>query len=113
MWTRFFAFTFITEALVAYPLLKPVEKSPGRRIGAIAIANFVTHPLVFFFIAKVIHDRATMTLVAESWAVLAETFVYALIFPALGNLRAFAVSALANGVSFVLGSVATHLHLLR
>jgi hypothetical protein len=113
LWLRFFAFTTIIEALVAFPMLRSVDTSPSRRAGAILIANLTTHPLVFFFFARLLHDRTTLTLVAESWAVLAETGVYALIFSKLTWPRAFSVSALANGASYGLGIVATHLHILR
>jgi len=113
MWLRFFAFTTIIEALVAFPMLRSVDASPGRRAGAILIANLTTHPLVFFFFARVIHDRTLMTIGAESWAVLAETGVYALVFSKLTWPRAFSVSALANGSSYGIGIIATHLHVLK
>jgi hypothetical protein len=113
LWLRFFAFTTVVEALVAFPMLRAADASPWRRAGAILIANLTTHPLVFFFFARVLPDRLTLTIVAESWAVLAETGVYALIFSKLGWPRAFSVSALANGASYTLGIVATHLHVLR
>lgn len=113
LWLHFFAFTVIVEALVAFPMLGNSDKSIPRRIGAILIANFTTHPIVFFFLARVIHDRTAMTIIAESWAVLAETAVYALIFSNMKWSRALSVSALANAASFVLGSIATRMHLLR
>ena len=111
-WVRFFVFTFVVEAAVAFPMLRSVEPSPLRRIGAIVIANLTTHPLVFFFFARVLQDRSTLTIVAESWAVLAETGVYALVFRQLAWPRALAVSALANGASFALGTLATRAHVL-
>lgn len=111
-WVRFFAFTFLIEAAVAFPLLRAIDPSPTRRTGAILVANFTTHPVVFFFLARVIHDRSTMVVVAESWAVLAETGVYALVFSKLSWPRALGVSALANGASFALGALATRAHLL-
>ncbi len=113
-WLRFFAFTFTIEALVAFPLLKSVEASIPRRVGGILVANLTTHPLVFFFFARIFADDRTMlTLVAESWAVLAETGVYALVFTALDWRRAFGVSAVANAVSFLLGSMLVHAHVLK
>jgi hypothetical protein len=111
-WMRFFAFTVIVEALVAFPMLGATDKSSARRIGAILVANLTTHPLVFFFFARVMHDRTAMTIVAESWALLAETGVYALIFSSMKGSRALTVSALANAASFIVGSVATRLHWL-
>ncbi len=113
VWVRFFAFTVTVEMLVAFPMLASVDRSAARRIGAISIANLTTHPLVFFFFARVIHDRTALTFVAESWAVLAETGVYALVFSKLTWPRAFAVSALANGASYALGIVLTHWHVLK
>jgi hypothetical protein len=112
LWLRFFAFTVIVEALVAFPMLRETDRSVPRRIGAILVANFTTHPLVFFFWARLIHDRTVMTIVAESWAVLAETGVYALVFSSMRPSRALAVSALANATSFCIGTIATRLHWL-
>ena len=112
LWLRFFAFTVIVEALVAFPMLRSSDASVPRRIGAILVANFTTHPLVFFFWARLLHDRTTLIVVAESWAVLAETGVYALVFSDLKWPRALAVSALANAASFAIGTLATRLHVL-
>jgi hypothetical protein len=113
LWVRFFAFTVVVEMLVAFPMLRNVEPSVARRAGAIVIANLTTHPLVFFFFARLLHDRLTLTLIAESWAVLAETVVYVLIFPKLTWTRSFRVSLFANGASYALGIITTHLHILR
>ena len=113
-WLRFFLFTFAVEAAVAFPLLKSVDPSPRRRVAGILVANLTTHPLVFFFFARIFEaDRTMLTLVAESWAVLAETGVYALVFSALDWRRAFGVSAVANAASFLLGSMLVHAHVLR
>jgi hypothetical protein len=111
LWLRFFAFTVLVEALVAFPMLRSANASVPRRLGAILVANFTTHPLVFFFWARLLNDRTTLIIVAESWAVLAETGVYALVFSDLKWSRALAVSALANAASFGLGTIATRLHL--
>ncbi|MEO7112373.1 MAG: hypothetical protein ABI183_18150 [Polyangiaceae bacterium] len=112
LWVRYFAFTVIIEMLVAFPMLRSADVSVPRRIGAILVANFTTHPLVFFFWAKILHDRTVLTLVAESWALLAETGVYALIFSDLKWPRALAVSALANGASYSIGVIANRMHWL-
>lgn len=113
-WLRFFLFTFVVEAAIAFPLLKSVEPSVARRLGAILVANLTTHPLVFFFFARILADDRTMlTLVGESWAVLAETGVYALAISAADWRRAFGVSAVANAASFLLGSMLVHAHVLK
>lgn len=103
-WVRFFALTTLTELAVAVPLLAPQRL--GRRVLAVVIANFATHPFVWFFLARLGLSRLGLTLVAEPWALGFETLVYALVFPELPRSRALAASALANAASFGLGLLA-------
>lgn len=100
-WVRYFALTTLSELAVAVPLLS--SQPLGRRVLAVIVANFATHPFVWFFLARLGMSRLGLTLVAEPWAVGFETLVYALAFPALPRSRALAASALANGTSFAIG----------
>jgi hypothetical protein len=112
LWLRGFALTIATEQLVAVPLLRSVEPSLPRRMGAVLVANVATHPLVWFFFPHLGWSWTWVTLVSESWAFGFEVFVYASIFPGHWR-RAALVSACANGASYLLGLVAVPLGLLR
>jgi hypothetical protein len=72
-------------------------------VSAILVGNLMTHPIVWFVLPRWLPDRTLYVAVAEVWAILGETWVYALVFPGLGARRAFGVSAIANGVSYLVG----------
>lgn len=103
LWLRFFALTVLVELAVATPLLD--ARSLPRRLLAVVVANFATHPFVWFFVARLDLGRAALTGIAELWALAFETLIYALVFPAMRPSRALGVSALANGASFLLGAL--------
>jgi hypothetical protein len=109
LWLRYFALTLLIELAVAIPLLRGADGSVKRRALAVAVANLASHPLVWFVLARVISSRAVMVPVAETWAVVSETAVYALAFPSLPRTRALGVSAIANAASFLVGTVLTRL----
>ena len=101
-WVRFFGLTLGTELLVAAPLLAGPWP---RRLLAVTVANFATHPFVWFVLAQAGLSRTVLTLVAEPWALAFETLVYALAYPAMPRSRVLAASAIANAASYGLGSV--------
>ncbi len=106
-WVRYFTLTTLIELGVAVPVLS--GQPLGRRVLAVIVANFATHPFVWFFLARLGMSRLGLTLVAEPWALGFETLVYALAFPALPRSRALAASALANAASFAVGAVLARL----
>lgn len=116
LWVRFFVVTVLIEMAVALPLLARSTPTSAasewgtwpRRVLVVLIANFATHPFVWFVLARLGWSRLWLTLVGEAWAVGFETVVYALAIP-LPRSRALAVSALANGASFTLGHLAGNL----
>jgi hypothetical protein len=111
LWLRGFALTLATEELVAVPLLREVEPSLARRMGAVLVANVATHPLVWFFFPHLGWSWTWVTLVAEAWAFGFEVFVYALISPRRVG-RALLVSGCANLASYLLGLLAVRLGVL-
>jgi hypothetical protein len=113
LWLRGFGLTLLTEEIIAVPILRPVEPSTMRRIGAVLIANLATHPLVWFFFTHLGWSWTWVTIAAESFAFGFEVFVYALIFPSASLGRAALVSGCANGASYLLGLIAVALGLLR
>jgi hypothetical protein len=108
LWVRYFALTVALELLVAVPLLRD-HGSLSRRLTAVMVANFTSHPVVWFFIARVIATRSVMVPVAEAWAIASEAVVYALVFPTLSRPRALGISAVTNAASFLIGLVLTRL----
>lgn len=102
-WLRAFGLTVLIELAVALPLLAAVERSLGRRAGAVVTANLATHPLVWFLFPGLAFGHWTQFGLSEAWAVLAEIAVYRLIWPALRLRRAGLVSLAANAASCLTG----------
>jgi hypothetical protein len=113
LWIRGFAFTLAVEEVIAVPLLASVETSRARRMSVVLIANLATHPLVWFFFARLGWSRTTLAWVAESWAFGFEIFAYRVIFPMATWRRCTLVSVAANSASFLLGFVAMDWGLYR
>jgi hypothetical protein len=44
------------------------ESSLPRRTLAVLVSNLASHPLLWFFFARVVASRGTMLAAAESWA---------------------------------------------
>jgi hypothetical protein len=102
-WLCAFGVTFAVEATVALPLLRPSEASLGRRLAAVALANLATHPLVWFLFPGLALTYTKRLVLSETFAVLVETGVYLVIWPALGPRRTALVAVVANGASLTLG----------
>jgi len=101
-WLTAFAITTSIELLVAVPLLA-AGGSRARRIGAVCLAQLATHPSVWFIWPLLGLPRAQFLLVAEGFAIVVETLVYRFSFERLSWARCLAASALANGVSVLVG----------
>jgi hypothetical protein len=104
LWFRAFALTLAIELPVAFPLLRRADASRVRRIGAIGLANLMSHPIVWSILQRLFVSRTAFLLASESWAVAIEAATYVLLFPRLARSRALGVSALANGASYLFGS---------
>lgn len=101
-WLRAFVFTQAIEM----PVYRATLRAPWvRAFGASA----VTHPVVWFFFFHPdfpLHDYDTRVVLAESFAVLAETAWFTGL---RGPWRAFGASLLANGASAGLGMLTRRL----
>lgn len=102
-WLRAFTLTLLAELVIATPLLATVERSVGRRIAFVIVANLSTHPLVWFLFPGLAFGGATRFALSELWAVLAEIAIYKLVWPALRVRRAALVSLAANAASVAVG----------
>lgn len=101
-WLVAFAITLSTELCIAVPLLAPGGKLP-RRIAAVSLAQLATHPAVWFIWPLFGWPRPLYLVVAEGFALCVEAAIYRLVFERLPWSRALAASALANGVSVLVG----------
>ena len=101
-WLFAFALTWLSELLVAVPLLAPGAKLP-RRIAAVSLAQLATHPSVWFIWPLFGWPRPLYLVIAEGFALCLEALVYRLVCERLAWSRAVAASALANGASVLVG----------
>lgn len=108
-WLRAFAWTVIVESVIAVTLLRPACPSRLRGAGVVLIANFVSHPLLWFVLARLSFPFGPRTLWLEAWAWLAEAIVYRVSLSRISLARAAAISAVANGLSWGLGVVVREL----
>jgi len=102
-WLTAFLVTVAVELAVAVPLLAPSSAGWARRAGVVALANLATHPLVWFAFPQTGLFGTERLAVSELFAVCVEAAAYRLVWPALGSMRAFGTSAVANGASLAVG----------
>ncbi len=107
-WLKAFSLTLVVEVALVMWLVTAEEPSRGRRLGAAAFAQLASHPIVWFVMPSLPTPWTVTLVIAECWAVGSELLIYRLAFPRLAWLRAFGVSALANGASFALGLLVRH-----
>ncbi|HEY8925306.1 MAG TPA: hypothetical protein VIU64_13055 [Polyangia bacterium] len=101
-WARAFALTLAVEVAVAVPLIGRREPL-GRRLEAVALAQLLSHPAVWFVFPLLELRRLPFLVLVEAWAIGVELLLYRLTFVTVPWTRALAVSALANGASFACG----------
>lgn len=102
LWARAFLLTLGSELAIA-PWLLPRDEPRPRRLGAVAAANVLSHPAVWFVFPELGLGYTPMLILAELWAFGSEVLLYRLVFPKLPWRQAVATSALANAVSLGLG----------
>lgn len=103
-WARAFALTLAVEVAVAVPLIGRREPL-WRRLEAVALAQLLSHPAVWFIFPRLELGRLPFLVVAEGWAIGIELLLYRLAFVTVPWSRVLAVSALANGASFAFGTL--------
>ena len=106
LWVKAFALTASVELLVAVPLLTRTGAPLWQRCAVVLIAQFATHPIVWFVVPALHLPRATFLVTAELWAVLAEAFVYRTALPSTFFVRALVTSGAANAASMLAGLAA-------
>ena len=104
-WLAAFGCTLVVEVIAATPVLAPSGAHWLRRAGVVILANFATHPIVWFVFPEAGNMDAARLVAAELFALFVETAAYLLVWPRVGVLRAFAASAVANGASLGAGLV--------
>jgi hypothetical protein len=97
-WLAAFALTLAIEVPLATLLLPGPRR---RRITLAVVAQCVSHPAVWFVFPELPLSYRMMLVVAESWAVLSEAAVYALLGDGVSPRRALGVSLLTNATSFL------------
>jgi hypothetical protein len=102
-WLGAFALTLLAEIPIATPLLATLERSVGRRIAIVVVANLATHPLVWFLFPGLALGWPLRFALSELWAVLAEIVIYKVVWPSLRLRRAAVVSLAANAASVAVG----------
>ena len=104
-WLRAFIATLLLETPAVVWLTRDSPMPSWRRAAVALFANLATHPIVWFVIPAFGLSGTVSRVVAETWAVVIEWWVYFVVFPGMGAGRALGVSALANGFSFGIGLV--------
>ncbi len=102
-WFVGFALTVILEAPWVLAGLRSFEPSRPRRLLMLLCANFVTHPLVWYFFPSMPLPRHLSLAASEVWAFAGEWIFYANFVQRLTYRRAALLSFAANTTSFVIG----------
>jgi hypothetical protein len=104
-WLRAFVATLVLETPVVVWLTRGSKMAAWRRVLVALFANLATHPIVWFVIPPLGLSGMFGLVVAETWAVVLEWWVYFVVFPEMKLGRALGISAVANGFSFGVGLV--------
>ncbi len=100
------AFTVAIETIVLIVLIKTAfnkEKQPlYQLILAGIVASTATLPYVWFILPAFIHARILYIICAETWALIAETFIINGILR-IKLLQSLAISFICNLISFSIG----------
>jgi hypothetical protein len=103
-WFAAFLVTVAIEIPIVVVLVRRVEPDAGRVAVLTLFANLATHPIVWFVITQlVLVGTLGYTVVAESWAVVAEAVFYRVAIRGLSSGQALLVAVVANGASFLAG----------
>ncbi|MBM4364351.1 MAG: hypothetical protein FJ104_16860 [Deltaproteobacteria bacterium] len=100
---------FVTTAAVEVPIaalaLRRASVAVPRGVGLAVLAQFATHPMLWFILPTVLTGRTVYVVVGEATVTAMEAALYALAAPALGFRRAALVSIVANGASVAAGEL--------
>jgi hypothetical protein len=105
-WLKAFALTLIIECSVVFFIFRQVL-APAcpkwRQFSLMVFANLATHPAVWFIFPELPVGPWLSLGLSEGYAVGAEAFIYALVFPGVSWERATVASLAANAASFGIG----------
>jgi hypothetical protein len=105
-WFAAFVITVAIEAPIAAFLLRRSEPDLVRLVTLIVFANLATHPVVWYVLTQLLLvGTPGYTLVAETWATVAEAVFYAAAIRGLPWRRALLVAVAANATSWLGGRV--------
>lgn len=103
-WFPAFVLTLVVEAPVVLLLVRRAEPSIGRLAILFVTVNLATHLAVWYVATQLFTvGSPTYVVVAEGWAIAAESVFYAAALRGLGARRAVLVAVTANAASFVAG----------
>lgn len=102
-WLSAFLFTTALEVPIVLLLTRRLGLPWPRRLAVAITAQCASHPAVWFIFPALGMIYRDQIIVSEAWALLSETVIYFAILERLKLSRAFAVSLLANGISYALG----------
>jgi hypothetical protein len=100
-WLVAFGVTVAVEVPIVTLLLPRAGRPRGRRVALALVAQAASHPAVWFVFPELPLRYAALIALAESWAVLSEAAIYRALGDGVGWRRAFGVSLLANGASYL------------
>ena len=94
--------TISIEAVILFFILR-TRYAPLEITKNAIIASSLTLPFVWFLFPTLGLDWFAQTALAEAFAVIVETGIYAALFPCLKRMDAFFASFVCNAVSFGIG----------
>jgi hypothetical protein len=105
-WFPAFVLTLAIEAPIVAFMVRRVESDLVRLGVLILFANLATHLAVWFVITQLfLVGTLAYTVVAEAWAIAAESIFYRAAIRGLSARWAIAVAVVANGASFLVGRI--------
>jgi hypothetical protein len=103
-WPSAFLVTVLVELPIVVALTRDIPLPSWRRAAIALVAQFATHPLVWFYFPALVglaHNESLW--LSEGWAWAAEAAIYWLVLPGRRPWRAFGISGIANGLSLGTG----------
>jgi hypothetical protein len=93
---------FLLTVAIEAPIVTLLLRGPlRRRIPLAVVAQLASHPAVWFVFFALPLRYTTALVLSESWAVLSEATIYALLGDNVSWRRALGVSLLANTASYL------------
>ena len=107
---RALALTVFVETILLFLIVRRFYKLPEAQLSRVllfiggVLASSATLPYVWFVFPAFIQNRTFYTIAAESFAVIAETAIFIILFR-MGWKKALLLSACCNAGSFIAGKL--------